>query len=298
MGRVTVGAVSIKRLFTGLWLVLICAGCAAGAPPAKMDSDRDAQVGGVGGSSGNGGSGGGGSGGSGSGGTTGGRGGMGGGMSGGGGTGGAGGMSGTSGGDAGPQDSGTDSAVPVGDCSDDEKNGTETDQDCGGAVGDPCAEGDTCLLPRDCAGGGCSGTFVCRAPACDDGEHNGTETDEDCGGDCDTKCPAGDSCEDDDDCDSGRCSDGAAPVCECAPSEPGDVCGAMECGQKSNGCGGMVTCPYTCPNDFMCEGNSCVEEPSCDPDDCGNSCIPFVQTRCCKGDGTCGCRSVVGSNCN
>jgi hypothetical protein len=94
------------------------------------------------------------------------------------------------------------------------------------------------------------------------------------------------------------CSSGSPKVCECTPEAPADACGATECGQKSNGCGMMLTCPYTCPGGMMCSGNSCVTTPVCDPDDCSNSCIPFVQTNCCKGDGTCGCRVVIGGNCS
>jgi len=97
---------------------------------------------------------------------------------------------------------------------------------------------------------------------------------------------------------SGQCNDADPKVCACNPSEASEVCGAMECGMKSDGCSGMVTCGYTCPTDTMCQGNSCVAIPMCNPDDCSNGCIPFVQVRCCKGDGTCGCRVAIGGSCN
>ena len=74
--------------------------------------------------------------------------------------------------------------------------------------------------------------------------------------------------------------------CECAPATT-DICGAMECGTKPDGCGGMVTCPYMCPSGMECSGNACMDTtPACDPDDCNNLCI--IVDRCCTAAGECG----------
>lgn len=287
---------SIKRFWAGFSLIVLV-GCATGAPPEKMHG-QDASVSGAGGTGGHGGTGGasgagaGGSSGGGAGGSSG-AGGTSGGSSGAGGSSGSGGSSGR---DAGPEDAGLDAAPSEGDCADNKKNGAETDTDCGGSECDPCAEGDTCLASSDCAEGYCNNSFTCQTPACDDGEQNGTETDKDCGGDCDTTCANGKSCVEDDDCMSASCA-GTPKTCRCKPLEAAEACGATECGQKPDGCTGTVTCPYTCPSDMMCSGNSCVAMPACEPNNCSNACIPFVETRCCKSNGTCGCRVVIGGSC-
>src|SRR5262249_26226237 len=48
-----------------------------------------------------------------------------------------------------------------GSCSDGIKDGQETDRDCGGPVGVPCAAGKKCILPRDCQSGTCT-NGVCQ----------------------------------------------------------------------------------------------------------------------------------------
>jgi hypothetical protein len=101
-------------------------------------------------------------------------------------------------------------------------------------------------------------------------------------------------CEDDDDCVSDSC--GSSNTCECVPDAPGDVCGAMECGNKPNGCGGMLTCPFTCGAMEMCTANACVAVPQCDPDDCSG--CPFLQRECCTGQDECGCESIFGGSCS
>ena len=91
-------------------------------------------------------------------------------------------------------------------CTDQVKDGDETDVDCGGSCG-PCGDGKACATGSDCTSGVCdSDTNTCAAPACDDEVKNGNETDVDCGGSCDP-CDDGKACETGTDCASGVCED-------------------------------------------------------------------------------------------
>lgn len=69
-------------------------------------------------------------------------------------------------------------------CSDQVKNDSETDVDCGGTPScKRCSPGQACELGDDCSSGVCW-AGVCEAPRCDDGVKNGIEEDIDCGGEC------------------------------------------------------------------------------------------------------------------
>jgi hypothetical protein len=91
---------------------------------------------------------------------------------------------------------------PGGTCSNGNKDGTETDVDCGGTCL-PCAVNQQCAGPGDCDSRVCAGT--CRLPTCEDQVQNGRETDKDCGGDC-TPCDVGLGCLRGTDCKSGVCN--------------------------------------------------------------------------------------------
>jgi hypothetical protein len=69
-------------------------------------------------------------------------------------------------------------------CTDNLKNGNESDVDCGGGACPACADNKTCNLGSDCLDGVCSTQRICLAPTCTDGVRNGTETGVDCGGGC------------------------------------------------------------------------------------------------------------------
>lgn len=91
-------------------------------------------------------------------------------------------------------------------CEDRERNGSETDTDCGG--NDPscarCAAGATCAVGGDCVSGSCVNR---QCSSCGDGERNGAETGVDCGGSCEP-CGPGAGCREDTDCQSEACQDG------------------------------------------------------------------------------------------
>jgi hypothetical protein len=148
-------------------------------------------------------------------------------------------------------------------CTDGERNGTETDVDCGGGACDPCAVGDHCVFPTDCQSGACTAGY-CEDWACDDGIRNGDETDLDCGGSCEP-CPDFSVCEVDDDCQSKVCD---SWVCAAAACDDGIQNGAesdVDCGGTCELCDVGVAC-FTgadCVTSFCAETVTCDYAPSC-----------------------------------
>ncbi|MEW5854838.1 MAG: hypothetical protein AB2A00_39040 [Myxococcota bacterium] len=97
------------------------------------------------------------------------------------------------------------SAPTPAECMDHQKNGQETDTDCGGPACPRCAASRVCVRDGDCASSVCIHA-QCREPSCTDGVRNGMETDVDCGGGLPCPgCVEGRRCEGDHDCASGTC---------------------------------------------------------------------------------------------
>ncbi|MCR9164713.1 MAG: hypothetical protein ACE37F_33955 [Nannocystaceae bacterium] len=72
-------------------------------------------------------------------------------------------------------------------CEDGERNGDETDVDCGGSCLSPCEVGEGCRATRDCDGVVCDlRRNVCAEPSCTDGLLNQGELSIDCGAVCNT----------------------------------------------------------------------------------------------------------------
>jgi hypothetical protein len=94
-------------------------------------------------------------------------------------------------------------------CTDLQKNGEETDVDCGGRSCAPCAAGAACAMGTDCQSAICT-NVTCQAPSCTDLALNGNETDLNCGGSC-PACAQGKHCSKASDCSTGNCTAG---VCE------------------------------------------------------------------------------------
>ena len=117
---------------------------------------------------------------------------------------------------------------------DGQKNGTETDADCGGANAPKCADGKACKEATDCESGVCTGG-TCAAPTATDAVKNGDESDVDCGGTKTSapKCAATKACATHADCASDGC--GYDTKCALSPSCTahfgGDTCGAGEVGE-------------------------------------------------------------------
>jgi len=91
---------------------------------------------------------------------------------------------------------------PLPTCTDQAKNGDETDVDCGGGVCPKCADGKVCLKHADCKSGVCK-SGICAAASCTDKVKNGAETDVDCGGGTCPACADTKQCAKNSDCSSG-----------------------------------------------------------------------------------------------
>lgn len=112
-------------------------------------------------------------------------------------------------------------------CSDDVRNGNETDVDCGGEACPKCIDTNVCNIHSDCISAVCEanmcqGAFIDRccslvyafcfsAPSCSDSVQNGDETDVDCGGAVCLKCNDSNVCNVQSDCESGVC---ASNICQ------------------------------------------------------------------------------------
>jgi formylglycine-generating enzyme required for sulfatase activity len=117
--------------------------------------------------------------------------------------------------DSGPEAStgdGGDTDAGAG-CTNNFKDGLETDTDCGGTVCGKCVDGKACIADSDCAGNACVSN-VCKTATCTDGVKNGSESDVDCGGTVCPKCTIGKACAAGGDCSSNACGNNqcACPV--------------------------------------------------------------------------------------
>ncbi len=144
-------------------------------------------------------------------------------------------------------------------CSDGTRNGSETDDDCGGADCQPCDEGGSCDGDTDCSSAVCvDGT--CAAATCDDAVRNGDEASVDCGGSCPVACSDGSDCTADDDCESAVC-DSTKMTCTAPTCDDG-----VRNGDESDvDCGG--SCPSTCAEGSACTASSECSTGVCDLDD-------------------------------
>ncbi len=170
----------------------------------------------------------------------------------------------------GDSDGMTDSETAGGACMDGERNGDETDIDCGGSCPAGCGDGEGCTVDADCASGVCEDGTCQPPPTCSDGVRNGDETDVDCGGTCPDDCDDGEGCMGDDDCVSGHC-DPATMTCG-----PGGACdNGVQDGDETD-----VDCGGSCPNDCK-DGDGCNEDADC----MSMQCDPKTMTCTSCGDG-------------
>ncbi len=166
--------------------------------------------------------------------------------------------------------SNTCAAAPT--CSDNVKNGTETDVDCGGGC-PPCAVGGACMQNGDCVTNVCNpATQTCSAmPTCMDGIKNQNETDIDCGGMC-GPCAVGQDCTTNADCSSGNC-DPATKTCVAMAT---CMDGIKNQNETDIDCGGV--CPdcnvgQTCTMNSDCMSNTCNTGGT-------NTCVPAGTPTC------------------
>lgn len=141
-------------------------------------------------------------------------------------------------------------------CSDKQKNGSETDVDCGGTECAACPDGAQCSADQDCASDTCKPLAKTCSPAtCIDQTQDADETDLDCGGAC-RGCISGQKCLADGDCLSNEC-DAAMHICggstcndKVEDKDESDVdCGGPDCGGCQLG--------QKCNNSFDCTAGTC-----------------------------------------
>ena len=154
---------------------------------------------------------------------------------------------GGNGGTAGAMSNGGAGAGPVGVCDDGEKNGDETDVDCGGSC-TPCDIGESCGVAGDCLSGFCDANTcaLCMSNTdCDDMPSSYCK-----GGFCVTQKPNGDPCLGPNECGSGFC-----------PVDDGVCCDAA-CADTCVGCLAVKTDGVT----GLCSSNTVMTDPD---DECG-----------------------------
>ena len=175
------------------------------------------------------------------------------------------------------------------------KDEDESDQDCGGASCERCADGLMCLANADCASNVCEEN-LCASVACDsdvtctssgghscnlnthtcntcnDGIMNGMETAKDCGGPC-GKCNAQLGCRENSDCLSDTCV--------------GGVCSDSRCQGDDD-----------CPANYTCDAGVCIScfdtiKNGTETDiDCGGACPACQDNRACGSNTDC-----ISANC-
>ncbi len=182
-------------------------------------------------------------------------------------------------------------------CSDSVMNQDETDVDCGGLICGPCADGQMCAAPEDCASTNCD-AGICAPLGC--------QSDADCmdladqcnSGTCDlmtgecAAAPANEGL----DCDSGDlCMPGGlctAGACMGTPTDCtglDDVCNVGTCDPMDGSCAAVpanegVDCGDLCVPGSMCMGGSCMGGA---PVDCSGLDDACNLGTCDPGDGSC-----------
>jgi hypothetical protein len=188
-------------------------------------------------------------------------------------------------------------------CGDGNKDGKETDKDCGGPC-NGCGTGKMCGTGADCTSGKCTGG-TCAAPSCSDSVKNQGETDTDCGGPC-NGCADGKMCGNSGDCANNHCSGG---VCiSCMDNKKNGVESDIDCGGTGTTacakCGDGKTCGQTgdCASN-RCFMNVCI---SCSDNmkngsetdvDCGGVCPGCVNGKACMANADCTSAHCVGNLC-
>jgi hypothetical protein len=173
-------------------------------------------------------------------------------------------------------------------CNDRQRNGNETDIDCGGGCL-TCALAASCAVDVDCQSGSCA-AGVCVEASCSDGRKNGGEAAVDCGGNCPLGCASGATCRDDADCSSRRCAAGV-----CVPAGCND--GQRNQDESDTDCGGTRCgpCPTggTCAGDGDCAGGLfCTSARECASTTCADGSLNGGEILTDCGGGECpGCPS-------
>ncbi|MET0793159.1 MAG: discoidin domain-containing protein [Polyangiaceae bacterium] len=162
-------------------------------------------------------------------------------------------------------------------CTDAQKNGDESDKDCGGSC-DPCAVDKRCSVGSDCVTLVCA--TVCQPPDCADTVRNGDETDKDCGGSC-SGCNVGAVCKGNADCKSLSCSNGHCITETCTDNRKNGTETGIDCGSACPACGTDQGCAKAADcQSLVCTSDKCVAATCTDTVkngteseiDCGKGC--------------------------
>jgi hypothetical protein len=168
-------------------------------------------------------------------------------------------------------------------CTDNIKDGTESDVDCGGTTCTPCANFRQCATGSDCQNKSCLAD-QCMPPTCTDGIQNGAESDVDCAGGC-PLCAAGQKCTGGYQCQSEECgSNGVCVTCTDGIKDGtetdvdcGGVCPACALGQHCVYSQGDCQAPAGCVSG-VCSAPTCsdgVQDGNETGIDCGGgTCAP------------------------
>jgi hypothetical protein len=196
-------------------------------------------------------------------------------------------------------------------CEDAERNGDETDVDCGGSDQScqRCPDGRACSGDNDCARGDCS-QGVCIS--CQDGRRDGTETAVDCGGPdlgC-RRCGNNQTCALNRDCQSGNCTGGVCVNFSCNDEQLNGNETGIDCGGTGAGCARCadgVGCRQAsdCASG-VCTGNICIScadgaRNGSETDvDCGGAsaaCARCAPGLLCRADADCSSGACEGGRC-
>jgi hypothetical protein len=187
-------------------------------------------------------------------------------------------------------------------CTDQQKNGTESDLDCGGSC-DPCAVDKRCSTNADCVTLVC--TTVCQPAACNDAVRNGDESDKDCGGTC-ASCDDGAVCKTNSDCKSLSCSGGHCVPNTCTDGLKNGTETGTDCSNVCAPCGTGQGCAKTTDcQSLVCTTNQCVTATCSDgvknntesEIDCGKGCKGCQQGQFCNTGADCASAKCTQSYC-
>src|SRR6266542_2520555 len=159
-------------------------------------------------------------------------------------------------------------------CTDQVKNGSETDVDCGGscAPNARCVNGKTCSMNGDCQSGICKDN-VCIAAGCTNLVKDSNETGIDCGGlDC-GPCNDGVTCSLNRDCKSGKCTDLVCTAPSCTDGVKNGSETDVDCGGS---CSTKCALAKTCSGDGDCQSGHCP----------AGTCVECVTPSTCPGEDT------------
>lgn len=146
----------------------------------------------------------------------------------------------------------------VSQCNDGQKDGTESDRDCGGGACRACEVGGACRVASDCVSQLCL-NGMCAPTTCTNGTQDSGESGVDCGGWICAKCATGVSCYGDADCESKHCYGGTCVTAMCFDGSRDGSETDIDCGGECRPCNWGQGCN---------QGSDCTSR-TCNQNKCG-----------------------------